>query len=137
MRVMSSNRLTIILDDKTEVTGFETEHNEESMEHAQASGSIFCGCARGPRYRRCLRRMRVCEEEFSVCSSLSLSLSVESEFDTGIKSGSTKNMMIDLVKMLCNVFLMQATVPPKVSQRGVELDKFDICYESCFDHKNV
>ena len=47
MRVMSSNRLTIILDDKTDVTGFETEQNEESMEHAQAFGSILCGCVKG------------------------------------------------------------------------------------------
>ena len=81
--------------------------------------------------------MRVCEEEFSVCSSFSRSLSVESEFDTGIKSGSTKNMVIELVKILPNVFLMQAPVPSEVSQRDVELYKFDICCVRCFVHKNV
>ena len=81
--------------------------------------------------------MRVCEEEFSVCSFRSGSLSVESEFDTGIKSGSTKNMVIELVKILPNVFLMQAPVPSQVSQIDVELYKFDICCVRCFDHKNV
>ena len=47
MRVMNSYRLTIFLHDKTELTWFETEPNEESMEHAQASGSILCGCVKG------------------------------------------------------------------------------------------
>ena len=37
-------------------------------------------------------------------------------------------MMIDLVKILRNVFLMQAPVLSEVSQRDVELYKFDIYY---------
>ena len=45
-----------------------------------------------------------------VCSFLPRSLSAESEFGTGVKGGplGTKNMMIDLAKMLRNVFLMRA-----------------------------
>ena len=72
MRVMNSYRLTLFLEDRTEMAGVVTEPAEESMEHAQASGSIPCGYVKEPR--------------------------------------SAKNMMIDLVKMLRNVFLMQGTV---------------------------
>ena len=56
---VNSHRLTIFLDVETEVT----EPNEESMEYAQASGSIPCGCVKEARYRRWLRRMRACEED--------------------------------------------------------------------------
>ena len=76
------------MDDKTEMAGVVAE--------PKVSGS--------------LRRMRVCEEEYDVCSSLPRSLSAESEFHTGVKGESprTKNMMIDAVKMLRDVFLMRA-----------------------------
>ena len=51
------------------------------MEHAQARGSMPCGCVRESRCRRRLSRMRVWNEEYDVCSSLPQSLSVaESEF---------------------------------------------------------
>ena len=51
------------------------------MEHAQARGSMPCGCARESRCRRWLSRMRAWKEEYDVCSSLPQSLSVaESEF---------------------------------------------------------
>ena len=55
--------------------------------------------------------MRACEEEYDVRSSLPRCLTAESEFDTGVKVGSpgTKNRMIDLVKMLRDVFLMRAS----------------------------
>ena len=53
--------------------------------------------------------MRACEEEYDVCSSFPRSLIAESEFYTGIKGGSM-NMMIDLVKMLRNVFFVPVTV---------------------------
>ena len=74
------------LDDKIEMAGVVTE--------PKASG-----------------RMRACEKEYDVCSSLPRSLSAESEFDAGVKGGSprTTNMMIDLVKMLRDVFLMRAS----------------------------
>ena len=62
-------QLTIFLDVKTEVTGFETEPNEESMEHAQARGSVPCGCVKESRYRQRLRWMRAYQEEHDVCSS--------------------------------------------------------------------
>ena len=54
--------------------------------------------------------MRACEEKYDVCSSVPRSLSAVSELDTRIKGGSprTKNM-IDLVKMLRDVFLMRAS----------------------------
>ena len=60
MRIMNSYRLTIFLDVKTEVAGFETEPNEESMGHAQARGSIPYGCVKESRYRQRLRWMRAC-----------------------------------------------------------------------------
>ena len=55
--------------------------------------------------------MRACVEEYHVCSSLPRSLSAESEFDEGVKGGlpRKKNMMIDLVKMVRDVFLMRAS----------------------------
>ena len=46
MRIMNAHRLTIFQGVKTEVAGFETEPNEESMKHAQACGSMPRGCAR-------------------------------------------------------------------------------------------
>ena len=50
------------------------------MEHAQARGSMLCGCARESRCRRWLSRMRAWKEEFDVCASLPQCLSVvESE----------------------------------------------------------
>ena len=70
MRVMNSYRLTIFLGVEAEVAGFETEPNEESMVHAQACGLIPCGCVKYLRYRQWLRRVRTCEEEYDVCSSL-------------------------------------------------------------------
>ena len=51
MRIMNAHRLTIFQGVKTEVAGFETEPNEESMEHAQTCGSMPCGCARESRCR--------------------------------------------------------------------------------------
>ena len=55
--------------------------NEENMEHAQARGSMPCGCARESGCRRWLSRMRAWKETYDVCSSLPQSLSVaESEF---------------------------------------------------------
>ena len=56
MRTMNSYRLTIFHGVKAEVAGFETEPNEESMEHGQACGSIPCGCARESRYQQRLRQ---------------------------------------------------------------------------------
>ena len=67
--------------------------------------------------------MRACEEVYDVCSSFPRSLIAESEFYTRIKGGS-KNMMIDLVKMLRNAFFVPATV-----------DKFDNDRVRCFDHR--
>ena len=120
------------------MAGVVAEPNEESVEYAQASGS--------------LRQMRACEEEYNVCSSLPRSLSAESEFDTRVKSGSpeTKNMMIDLVKMLRNVFLMRASymsinrmdvqqaVKEVISEhRYVKAPHVDTYIVLCFDHENV
>ena len=102
----------MFLDGKTEMAGVVTNPNEESIEYARASGSLLCGCMTEPRYRQ--YRMRACEEEYDVCSSFPRSLIAESEFYTGIKGGSM-NMLIDLVKMLRNVFLLPVTV-----------DEFDI-----------
>ena len=58
--------------------------------------------------RKASGRMRACEEEYDVCSSIPRSLSAESEFDAGVKRGSPRknNMMIDLVEMR-DVFLMR------------------------------
>ena len=67
MRIMTAHRLTIFQGVKTEVAGFETEPNEESMEHAQACGSMTCGCATESRCRRWLSRMRAWKEEYDVC----------------------------------------------------------------------
>ena len=86
MKVKSSNRLTMFLDDKTEMVGVVTKPNEESMEYAQASGSLPCGCVKEPKYRHC--RMRACKEEYDVCSYLPRSLIAWSELRTGIKCGS-------------------------------------------------
>ena len=108
----------MFLDDKTEMAGVVTKPNEESMEYAQASGSLLCRCMTEPSYLQ--YRMLACEEEYDVCSSFPHSLIAESEFCTGIKDGS-KNMMIDLVKMLRNVFLMPVTV-----------DEFDNDCVRCF-----
>ena len=85
MKVKESYKFT---DDKTEMAGVVAE--------PKVSGS--------------LRRMRACEEEYDVCSSLPRSVSAESEFHTGVKGESprTKNTMIDLVKILRDVFLMRA-----------------------------
>ena len=69
MRIMNSYKLTIFLDVKTEVAGFETEPNEESMGHAQASGSIPYGYVKESRHRQRLRWMRAYQEEHDVCSS--------------------------------------------------------------------
>ena len=63
--------------DKMEVAVFMMGPNEESMEHAQARGSMLCGCARESRCRRWLSRTRVWKEEYDVCSSLPQSLSQE------------------------------------------------------------
>ena len=48
MKVMNSYELTILLDGKTGVTGFEPELNKESLVHAQASGSKPCGYVKEP-----------------------------------------------------------------------------------------
>ena len=69
MRNMNSFRLTIFLEVKSEVAGVEAEPNEESMVHAQARGSIHCGCVKESRYRERLRWMRTYQEEHDVCSS--------------------------------------------------------------------
>ena len=122
MKVKNSYGLSMFLDDKTEMAGVVTKPNEESMEYAQASGSLLCRCMTESKYRQC--RMHACEEEYDVCSSFPSSLIAESEFYTGIKGGSM-NMMIELVKMLRNVFLMPVTV-----------DKFDTYCVRCFDHTN-
>ena len=63
MRMMNSYRLTIFLDVKTELAGFETEPNENER------GSILYGCVNEPRYRQRLRWMRAYREEHDVCSS--------------------------------------------------------------------
>ena len=107
MKVKMSHGLSMFLDDKTEMAGVVTKPNGENMEYAQASGSLLCRCMTEPRYRQ--YRMRACEEGYDVCSSFPHSLIAESEFYTGIKGGSM-NMMIDLVKMLCNVFFVPVTV---------------------------
>ena len=73
----------MFLDDKTEMAGVVTKPNGESMEYAQASGSLLCRCMTEPRYRQ--YRMRACEEEYDVCSYFPRSLIAESEFYTGIK----------------------------------------------------
>ena len=39
MKVMKSNRLTMFLDDMTEMAGVATKPNEEIMEYAQTYGS--------------------------------------------------------------------------------------------------
>ena len=106
MKVKKSYGLSMFLDDKTEMAGVVTKPNEESMEYAQASGSLLCRCMTEPWYRQ--YRMCACEEEYDVCSFPS-SLIAESEFYTGMKGGSM-NMMIDLVKMLRNVFFVPVTV---------------------------
>ena len=62
MRVMNSHRLTIFQGVKIEVSVFMMWPNEESMEHAQARGSMPCGCARESRCRRWLSRMRAWRE---------------------------------------------------------------------------
>ena len=41
MKVKNSYRLTMFLDDKTEMAGVVTKPNEESTEHAQTSGSLL------------------------------------------------------------------------------------------------
>ena len=107
MRVMNSHRLTIFQGVKIEVAEFMMRPNEESMEHAQARGSMPCGCARESRCRRWLSRMRAWKEEYDVCSSLPRSFSVA---------------VSDLMK---------------VSQSKVEWDRFDICCAWCFGHENV
>ena len=107
MKVKRSHGLSMFLDDMIEMAGVGTKPNEESMEYAQASGSLLCRCMTEPTYRQ--YRMRACEEEYDVCSSFPHSLIAESDFYTGIKGGS-KNMMIDLVKMLRNVFFVPVTV---------------------------
>ena len=112
MRVMNSFRLTIFQGVKIEVAVFTMEPNEESMKHAQARGSMPCGCARETRCRRWLSRMRVWKEEYDVCSSLPQSLSVaESQF---VEPARSENMMINLMKVLRNVFVVQTTVPMEV-----------------------
>ena len=85
----------MFLDDKTEMAGVVTKPNEEIMEHVQTYGSLPCGCMKEPRYRQC--RVRACEGEYDVCSSLAHCLIAESEFYTGVK-GESENVMIDLVK---------------------------------------
>ena len=69
MRIMHSHSLTIFLDVKTEVAGFETEPNEESMGYVQARCSTPCGCVMESRYRQRLRWIRAYQEEHDVCSS--------------------------------------------------------------------
>ena len=118
VKVKKSYQLSMFLDDKTQMAGVVTKPNGESMENAQASGSLLCRCMTEPRYRQ--YRMRACEEEYDVCSSFPCSLIAESEFYTGIKGGS-KNMMIDLVKMVRNVFFVPVTV-----------NEFDIYCVRCF-----
>ena len=75
-----------------------------------------------------------------------------SELDTKIKGGSprTRNMLIDLVKMLRDVFLMRASnmsinhmnvqqaVKDVISeQREVKASHVDTYIVLCFDHENV
>ena len=69
MKVKKSYGLKMFLDDMNEMAGVVTKPNEESMEYAQASGSLLCRCMTEPRYRQ--YRMRSCEEEYDVCSSFS------------------------------------------------------------------
>ena len=107
MKVKKSYGLSMFLDYMTEMACVGTKPNEESMEYAQASGSLLCRCMTEPRYRQ--YRMRACEEEYDVCSSFPRSLIAESEFYTGIKGGSM-HLMIDLVKMLGHVFFVPVTV---------------------------
>ena len=52
IRVMNSQSLTVFQGVKIEVAVFMMGPNEESMEHAQARCSIFCGCAIESRCRR-------------------------------------------------------------------------------------
>ena len=70
----------------------------------------MAGVVAEPKVSGSLRRMRACEEECDVWSSLPRSVSAESEFHTGVKGESprTKNTLIDAVKMLRDVFLMRA-----------------------------
>ena len=94
---------------KIEVAVFMMGPNEESTEHSQARGSMPCGCASESRCRRWLSRMRAWKEEYDVCSSLPQSLSAaESEF---VEFARSENMMINLMKVLRNVFVVQTTVP--------------------------
>ena len=69
MRIMNSYRLTIFLDAETEVAGFETEPNEESMGPAQARGSILYGCVKESSCRQRLRWMRAYQESMT-CAHL-------------------------------------------------------------------
>ena len=70
-----------------------------------------------------------------MCSSLPQSLSVaESEF---VEFARSENMMINSMKVLRNVFVVQTTVPTGVSQSNVEWDKFVFCCTWCFGHENV
>ena len=79
---------------------------------------------------------RAClERKYDVWSSLPQSLNVaESGFVEFVRS---ENMMINLMKVLRNVLVVQTTVSTGVSQSNVEWDKFDSCCAWCFDHKNV
>ena len=86
VKVKKSYGLSIFLDDKTEMAGVVTKPSEESVENAQASGSLLCRCITEPSYLQ--YRMRACEEEYDVCSSFPRSLIPESEFYTGINGGS-------------------------------------------------
>ena len=69
VKVKKSYGLTMFLDDMTEMAGVVTKPNEESMEYAQASGSLLCRCMTEPRSptisNACLRRSVRCVLIFS------------------------------------------------------------------------
>ena len=79
MKIMNAHKLTIFQGVKTKVAGFETEPNEESMKHAQACGSMPCGCARESRstmvesdacLERTVRRVLIPSTKFELSQSL-------------------------------------------------------------------
>ena len=48
---MNSNKLTMFLEDKTEMAGAETKPNDlDTMECAQTYGSLHCGRVKAPRF---------------------------------------------------------------------------------------
>ena len=85
---------------RSEMTDVVTKSNKKRIEYAQTSDSTSYRCMKDQRYREC--RIRACEGENVVCSSLPRCLITESEFYSGIKSGS-ENVMIDSTQRVLDV----------------------------------